>query len=230
MLLFLGFLSLLVITCFLTEYFEDFEKITPVKCQISLLALDTLIHCVQYTVISPNLLVWKLCGKAQFPQSFERFGGNCAFTQNLHTRKLGEITAFYVVSTCTIILTVFIWYCILYKGCCISRHLIILHKKMKISIFAFSCGFGYLYWRSPWWKTSCFMLCKGLKRLRILWNFRLCEFVKDRDNWKTETYLKFFLKVAILSKTFSLQKTKPSIVTGSAEVLYSFNKSFNFST
>ena len=141
MLLFLGFLSLLVITCFLTKYFEDFEKITPVECQISLLALDTLIHCVQYTVISPNLLVYKFCGKEQFPQSFERFGGNCAFPQNLHTRKLDEITAFYVVSSCTIILTVFI----LYKGCCISRHLIILHKKMKISIFAFSCGFGHLY-------------------------------------------------------------------------------------
>ena len=46
------------------------------------------------TVISPNFLVWKLCGKAQFPHSFGRFArpklcGNCAFPQNFHTRKLG---------------------------------------------------------------------------------------------------------------------------------------------
>ena len=36
------------------------------------------------TVISPNFLAQKLCG-------------NCAFPQNFHTRKLGEITIFLVV-------------------------------------------------------------------------------------------------------------------------------------
>ena len=36
----------------------------------------------QNTIVSPNLLVWKFCGKAQFPQSFG---------------KLGEITIFYAV-------------------------------------------------------------------------------------------------------------------------------------
>ena len=36
------------------------------------------------TVISPNFLVWKFCGKAQFPHSF-------------HTRKSGEITVFLAV-------------------------------------------------------------------------------------------------------------------------------------
>ena len=41
-------------------------------------------------VISPNFLVWKFCGKAQFP--------HCAFPQNLHTRKLGEITGFFAVT------------------------------------------------------------------------------------------------------------------------------------
>ena len=35
-----------------------------------------------------------------FPQSFGRkLCGNCAFPQNLHARKLGEITVFYPVIT-----------------------------------------------------------------------------------------------------------------------------------
>ena len=36
------------------------------------------------TVISPNCLVWKFCGKAQFPHSFERFARNCAETVPFH--------------------------------------------------------------------------------------------------------------------------------------------------
>ena len=35
-------------------------------------------------VIPPNFLMWKLCG-------------NCAFSQNFHTRKLGEISVFYAM-------------------------------------------------------------------------------------------------------------------------------------
>ena len=51
-------------------------------------------HCtVKNTVISPNFLVWRFCGKAQFSHSFGRYRpklcGNCAFPQNFHTRKLG---------------------------------------------------------------------------------------------------------------------------------------------
>ena len=52
------------------------------------------------TVISPNFLAWTFCGKAQFPHSFanrSKLCGNCAFPQSSHTRKLGEITVFYVV-------------------------------------------------------------------------------------------------------------------------------------
>ena len=45
--------------------------------------------------------MWKLCGKAQFPQSFganrPKLCGNCAFPQSFHTRKLDEITVFFVV-------------------------------------------------------------------------------------------------------------------------------------
>ena len=43
------------------------------------------------TVISPNFLVWKFCGKAQFPHSFmanhPKLYGNCTFPQNFYTRK-----------------------------------------------------------------------------------------------------------------------------------------------
>ena len=48
------------------------------------------------TVITPNFLVWKFCGKAQFPHSFGRFA-NYAFPQNVHTRKSGEITVFFAL-------------------------------------------------------------------------------------------------------------------------------------
>ena len=36
----------------------------------------------------PNFMVWKLCVKAQT---------NCAFPQNFHTIKLGEVRVFYAV-------------------------------------------------------------------------------------------------------------------------------------
>ena len=48
-------------------------------------------HTAKNPVILPNFLVWKFCEKAQFLQ-------NCAFPQNFHTRKLGEIMGFFVVS------------------------------------------------------------------------------------------------------------------------------------
>ena len=48
-------------------------------------------------VISPNLLVWRSCGKARFPYSFGPICRDCTFPQNFHTRKLGEIIAFYAV-------------------------------------------------------------------------------------------------------------------------------------
>ena len=47
------------------------------------------------TVISPNFLVWKYCGKVQSPHSFGRIA--CAFSQNLHIRKLGEVTVYFAV-------------------------------------------------------------------------------------------------------------------------------------
>ena len=59
-------------------------------------------HTVKNTVISPNFLVWKFCGKAQFPHSFGRFA-YWTFPQNFHTRKLGEMTVFFVVAARTTI-------------------------------------------------------------------------------------------------------------------------------
>ena len=55
-------------------------------------------------VISPNFLVWKFCGKAQFRHSFgfrvnrPKLCRNCAFPQNFRLRKLGQITVFFTVS------------------------------------------------------------------------------------------------------------------------------------
>ena len=43
----------------------------------------------------------EFCGKAQFPHSFERIARNWS-PENFHTRKLGDITAFYVVKSFTI--------------------------------------------------------------------------------------------------------------------------------
>ena len=52
------------------------------------------------TVISPNFLVWKFCGKPQFPHSFGRIAriyAETVFPQNVQIRTLGEITVFYAV-------------------------------------------------------------------------------------------------------------------------------------
>ena len=57
-------------------------------------------YTAKNTEISPNFLVWKFCGKAQFPHSFGRIARNyaeTAFPQNFDTRKLGEITVFFAV-------------------------------------------------------------------------------------------------------------------------------------
>ena len=45
-----------------------------------------MIHCVaaKKPVISPNFLVWKFCGKAQFPHNFGRFARNHAETAPFH--------------------------------------------------------------------------------------------------------------------------------------------------
>ena len=71
-----------------------------IPCLLSLstkLYMRTHPHCIalrKNTAISPDFLVWKFCGKAQFPHSFGRFALNyeeTAFPQNFYTRKSGEI-------------------------------------------------------------------------------------------------------------------------------------------
>ena len=60
----------------------------------------------QNTVISSNIMVWRFCVKAQFRDSFGQFAPNfsenCAFPQNLHTRKLDKITVFCAVTVLNI--------------------------------------------------------------------------------------------------------------------------------
>ena len=53
-------------------------------------------HC-KNTAISPNFLVWKFCGKAQFWFTKNYAETKCAFLQNFHTRKLGKIAVFFAV-------------------------------------------------------------------------------------------------------------------------------------
>ena len=59
-------------------------------------------HTAKSTVISPYFLVWKFCGKARFPHRFRasrpKLCRDCAFPQNFHTKKSGEITVFFAVS------------------------------------------------------------------------------------------------------------------------------------
>ena len=42
------------------------------------------LNIAKNTVISPDFLVWKFCGKAQFPHSFGRIAQNYAETVSLH--------------------------------------------------------------------------------------------------------------------------------------------------
>ena len=74
---------------------------TPASCAVLILLLHVPCSpCYQVfhvtlqnnTIISPNFLVWKFCGKGQFVER------NCSFPQNFHTGKLGEITVFFTVS------------------------------------------------------------------------------------------------------------------------------------
>ena len=58
------------------------------------------LHTAQNAVISPNFLMRKVCENAisvEFWAKRSKLWENCAFPQNFHTRKLGEITAFYAV-------------------------------------------------------------------------------------------------------------------------------------
>ena len=76
-------------------FFKMMRRIVSLSGNFQVALLNT----AKNTVISPNFLVWKFCGKAQFPHSYGRpkLCRNCAFPQNFHTRKLSEIRVFLVV-------------------------------------------------------------------------------------------------------------------------------------
>ena len=59
------------------------STMTSIFLQLQCLHIS-LLCTAKNTVISPDFLVWKLCG-------------NCTFPQNFHTRKSGEITVFFAV-------------------------------------------------------------------------------------------------------------------------------------
>ena len=55
-------------------------------------------NTVKNTVISPNFLAWKFCGKAQLPQNrFPKLCGNFVFPQNFHTKKIDKVMVFFAV-------------------------------------------------------------------------------------------------------------------------------------
>ena len=71
--------------CQLWTYFTPFSSVSIVNFEHVIVVWKECrsrpSHCVN-TIIPPNFLVWKFCGKAQFPQSFGRFSrnsGNRAF-------------------------------------------------------------------------------------------------------------------------------------------------------
>ena len=68
------------------------------------------LNAAENTVISPNFLVLKFCGKAQFAHRFDRNRADTTFLQNFHTRKLGEITVFFVLKIMEMIFTCFFWF------------------------------------------------------------------------------------------------------------------------
>ena len=60
---------------------------TVQKSEIKILnwvTLSTILYTAKNTVISPNFMVWKFCGKAQFPHSFGRIARNYAETVLFH--------------------------------------------------------------------------------------------------------------------------------------------------
>ena len=60
---------------------------TVQKSEIKILnwvTLSTILYTAKNTVISPNFMVWKFFGKAQFPHSFGRIARNYAETVLFH--------------------------------------------------------------------------------------------------------------------------------------------------
>ena len=64
-----------VLTILQTINEEVFVYIINIFLPLRILNVQYLQECItaKNTVISPNFLVWKLCGKTQFPHSFGRF-------------------------------------------------------------------------------------------------------------------------------------------------------------
>ena len=60
----------------------------------------TILHCAKYrkfTQFSDVEILWKRTVSEQFRANHPKLCGNCAFPQNFHASKSGEITVFYAV-------------------------------------------------------------------------------------------------------------------------------------
>ena len=76
---------------------QNINSLTNNRCCRNVLIIST----AKKNVILPNFLVWKFCGKVQFPHIFRQIAQNyanyCTFPQNFHTKKLGENMVFFAV-------------------------------------------------------------------------------------------------------------------------------------
>ena len=89
------FLIFSFLRLYFTTYKYHFINITSTKFKkkkVFILDVRNWWNCKKY-LISSNFPVWKFCGKTNRP----KLCGNCAFPQNLHTRKFGETTVFFAV-------------------------------------------------------------------------------------------------------------------------------------
>ena len=75
------------------KFYNSIKKVLKAESQ-KVLRTNT----AKNTVISPDFLVWKFAERHSFRIVSGDSPGNCAFPQNFHTSKLGEITIFYAVN------------------------------------------------------------------------------------------------------------------------------------
>ena len=61
-------------------------------------ALHFYVYTTKNTVISPNFLVWKFCGKAQFPHCFRRIARN--YTETVTFHKISKPASYIIQKLC----------------------------------------------------------------------------------------------------------------------------------
>ena len=143
------------------EFVDLLRDVFVVSATLSVMCY-LVVDTAENTVISPNFLVWKFCGKTQFPHSFGRFTRSYAETVPFHKistpenqvkfRKLRYFAKWNFRLTWYNFLILwdnFAWFC---------RVSFASHKKWSLpwrtsSVYVTkssgNCGFRLIYWRKP---------------------------------------------------------------------------------